>query len=77
MENKEHRGVNKNGVSVASDGSAVYDGSLAAPDTVAENFLVPPSVLVSATDLTGAYPTLRPKTEFPDYDNFTNLGMKS
>lgn len=71
--------VNKNGVSVGPDGSGFYDYSLAPANSVAGTFIPPGSVMdiISATDMTGAFPSMYPKTEFPDYDNFGNLGMKS
>ena len=76
---KNPKTVNKNGVSVAPDGSGYFDSSLFASTNFA-GMLIPPGAMldvVSTTDMTGAVPTLYPKADFPDYDNFTNPGIKS
>ena len=81
MSRKDHspEEVNKNGVSVSPDGSGYYDSSLFPANSVAGVFIPPGATqdIVSATDMTGAYPTMYPRAEFPDYDNFKNLGIKS
>ena len=71
--------VNKNGVSVASDGSGYLDCSLAPVNSVPGTFIPPLAAadIISATGTTGVVPTMYPRTKFPDYDNFSNLGMKS
>lgn len=65
--------VNKNGVSVASDGSGFYDCSLAAPsNSVTDSYLVPGSIqdVVSETDMTGSVPVVNPETESPYSDSY-------
>ena len=80
MRNKDQKQepVNKNGVSVGPDGSGYYDSMLFPAAPVVGTFIPPgaPLDVVSANGMTGAVPTLYPKTDFPDYDNFNNLGMK-
>ena len=75
MSNGDHNpGMENTGsIPLTPGGTGYYDFLLSGP-------LIPPGFIwdiSSAAGMTGAIPTLNPKTDFPDYDNFNNLGMKS
>lgn len=80
MGDKDYKdNVNPSGYTAGFPNSVFYDCSLAPANSVSGSFVPPVPILdlVSSTDMTGSVPSMYPRPDFPDYDNFTNLGMKS